>query len=64
MTKTWTSGGDIASIPLDIYMEIARKPRKKLNQSNSKPRDTRTRRQSKKGETMRVPSSPGPATAI
>jgi hypothetical protein len=29
MTKTWTSGGDIGSIPLDTYRERARKRRKK-----------------------------------
>jgi hypothetical protein len=62
-TNTWTSGGDIGSIPLDTYMERARKRRKKPRQSNSKPRGTRTRRQSEKGERMRVPSSPGPAEA-
>jgi hypothetical protein len=43
-TKTWTSGGDIGSIPLDTYKERARKRRKKASQSSSKPRDTRTRR--------------------
>jgi hypothetical protein len=62
-TNTWTSGGDIASIPLDTYIERACKRRKKSNQSSSKPRGTRTRRQSEKGERMRVPSSPRPAEA-
>jgi hypothetical protein len=60
-TKTWTSEGDIGSIPLDTYRERARKRRKKPNHSSSKPRGTRTRRQSEKGERMRVPSSPRPA---
>jgi hypothetical protein len=53
--KTWTFGGDIGSIPLDTYRERARKQRKKSNRSNSKPRGTHTRRQSEKGEKMRVP---------
>jgi hypothetical protein len=55
-TKTWASEGDISSIPLDTYRERAHKQRKKSNRSSSKPRVTRTRRQSDKGERMRVPS--------
>jgi hypothetical protein len=51
-TKTLASGGDIGSIPLDIYSERAHKRKKKPNRSNSKPRGTRTRRQSKKGKRM------------
>jgi hypothetical protein len=39
-TKTWTSGGDIGSIPLDTYRERACKRRKKPSQSSSKPRGT------------------------
>jgi hypothetical protein len=57
-TKTWASRGDICSIPLDKYRERACKRRKKPNRSNSKPRGTRTRRQSEKGERIRVPSQP------
>jgi hypothetical protein len=57
-TKTWASGGDIGSIPLDTYRERARKRRKKLSRSSFKPRGTRTRCQSEKGERMRVPSQP------
>jgi hypothetical protein len=57
-TKTYTSGGDIGSIPLDTYRERAHKRRKKPSQSSSKPRGTHTRRQSEKGERMRVPSQP------
>jgi hypothetical protein len=63
MTKTWTSGGDIGSISLDTYTEGERKRRKKSIQSSSKPRGTHNRRQSEKGERMRVPSSHGPAEA-
>jgi hypothetical protein len=62
-TKIWTSGGNIGSILLDTYRERARKRRKKPSQSSSKPRGTSTRRQSEKGERMRVPSTPGPAEA-
>jgi hypothetical protein len=51
-TKTWTSRGDIGSIPLDTYRERAHKRRKKPSQSGSKPRGTRTMRQSEKGERM------------
>jgi hypothetical protein len=51
-TKTWASGGDIGSIPLDTYEERARKQGKKPSRSGSKPRDTRTRHQSEKGERM------------
>jgi hypothetical protein len=40
-------------------MERARKRGKKLSRSSSKPRDTRTSRQSKKVERIRVPFSPG-----
>jgi hypothetical protein len=61
--KTWTSRGDIGSIPLDTYRERARKRRKKPSQSSSKPRGTDTRHQSEKGKRMRVPSSPGPTKA-
>jgi hypothetical protein len=57
-TNTWTSGGDIGSIPVDTYSERAQKRRKKLSQSSSKPRGTHTRRQSEKGEIMRVLSQP------
>jgi hypothetical protein len=57
-TKTWAYGGGIGSIPLDTYKERARKWRNKPSRSSSKPRYTRTRRQSKKGERMRVPSQP------
>jgi hypothetical protein len=56
--KPWASGGDIGSIPLDTYREGAHKWRKKLNRISSKPRGTRTMRQSEKGERMRVPSQP------
>jgi hypothetical protein len=59
-TRTWTSGGDIDSIPLHTYREITRN---KPSRSSSKSRGTRTRRQSEKDERMRVPSSPGPAEA-
>jgi hypothetical protein len=38
--KTWTSGDDIGSIPLDTHGERARKWRKKHSQSSSKPRGT------------------------
>jgi hypothetical protein len=62
-TKTWTSGGDIGSIQLDTYRVRACKRRKKPSQSSSKPRGTRTRRQSEKGERMRVPSNPRPTEA-
>jgi hypothetical protein len=55
-TKIWASGGDIGSIPLDTYRERACKRIKKTNRSSSKPRGTRIRRQSDKGERMRVPS--------
>jgi hypothetical protein len=51
-TKTWASGGDIGSIPLDTYRERARKRRKKPSRSSSKLRGTRTRHQSEKGERM------------
>jgi hypothetical protein len=51
-TKTWTSRGDIGILPLDTYMERAYKQRKKPSQSSSKPRGTRTRGQSEKGERM------------
>jgi hypothetical protein len=47
-----TSRGDIGSIPLDTYRERAHKRRKKPSQSGSKPRGTRTMRQSEKGERM------------
>jgi hypothetical protein len=57
-TKTYTSGGDIGSIPLDTYRERAHKRRKKPSRSSSKPRGTHTRHQSEKGERMRVPSQP------
>ena len=39
-TKTWASGGDIGSIPLDTYRERARKRRKKPSRSSSKPTGT------------------------
>jgi hypothetical protein len=61
--NTWTSRGDIGSIPLDTYRKRACKRRKKTSHNSSKPRGTRTRRQSEKGERMRVPSSPGTAEA-
>jgi hypothetical protein len=61
--KTWTSESDIGSIPLDTYKERACKRRKKPSQSSSKPRRTRTSRQSEKGERMRVPSTSGPTEA-
>jgi hypothetical protein len=35
-TKTWASGGDIGSIPLDTYKVRARKQRKKPSRSSSK----------------------------
>jgi hypothetical protein len=57
-TKTWVTGDDIGSIQLDTYRERARKRRKNLSHSSSKLRGTRTRRQSEKGERMRVPSQP------
>jgi hypothetical protein len=38
--KTWTSEGDIGSIPLDTYKERARKRGKKPSRSSSKPRGT------------------------
>jgi hypothetical protein len=57
-TKTWASRGNIGSIPLDTYRERARNRRKKTNRNSSKLRDTRTRRQSEKGERMRVLSQP------
>jgi hypothetical protein len=57
-TKTWASGGDIGSIPLDTYMERAHKKRKKPSRISSKLRGTRARRQSEKGERMRAPSPP------
>jgi hypothetical protein len=44
--KTWASGGDIGSIPLDTYREKAIKWRKKPSRSSSKPRGTHTRHQS------------------
>jgi hypothetical protein len=52
MTKTWAFGGDIGSILLDTYRERAHKRRKKPSRSSSKPRGTRTRRQSEKGKRM------------
>jgi hypothetical protein len=57
-TKIWASGGDIGNIPLDTYKERARKRGKKPNRSSSKPRRTRTRRRSEKGERMWVSSQP------
>jgi hypothetical protein len=57
-TKTWTSEGDIDSIPLDIHIERASKQRKKPSRSSSEPRGTRTRRQFEKSERMRVSSQP------
>jgi hypothetical protein len=56
--KTWASGGDIGSIPLETYRERERKRRKMPGRSSSKPRGTHTRSQSQKGERMRVPSQP------
>jgi hypothetical protein len=48
-TRTWTSRGDIDSIPLHTYREITRN---KPSRSSSKSRGTRTRRQSEKDERM------------
>jgi hypothetical protein len=58
MTKTWASGDDIGSILLDTYRERACKRRKKPSRSSFKLRGTRTKRQSEKGERMRVSSQP------
>ena len=62
--KAYASRGDIGSIPLDTYREKARKRRKRPTRSSSKPRGTRTTRQSEKGERMRVPSSPRPIIIV
>jgi transglutaminase/protease-like cytokinesis protein 3 len=61
-TKTWAFGGDIGSIPLDISGESTQ-AEKEARQSSSKPRGTRTRRQSEKCERMRVSSQPWTAEA-
>jgi hypothetical protein len=59
-TKTWTSVGDIGSIPLDTYRERARKRRKKPSQSSSKPRGARTRYQSERARECECPSALDP----
>jgi hypothetical protein len=53
--KTCASEGDIV---VYRYIHIARKRRKKPSRSSSKPRGTRTKRQSKKDERVRVHSQP------
>jgi hypothetical protein len=60
--KSWASGGDIGSIPLDTYKERASKRRKKPSRNTSKPRGTHTRRQSRRARECECLPKPRPAT--